>query len=220
MPTEALLGLLDLRDLPKKGISALDQMIREYPIAKGKGEKRVVTTPFTGFKGLGTEEGRMQLYSGEGISSTAGELRKALVDRLTQKKIQQQLNFNHEDLVGALTDPALVGVPKGFAGNTVIGVGDGGMHLRPSSNPTYTTDFTGQYLGSLGYNIPAEVLFPKAFERLAPEFAGKKADLRNMVLGALEKRKDGVSEMVDQRVVDSVNEWIERSQAGGLLSPR
>jgi hypothetical protein len=218
MPLEGLLGLLDLRALPAKDIKALDKSIREFKVAKGTGANRRVLQPFKKFSGLMTEEGRTQMFSGEGLESTAGELRKAIVDRLYLKENQERLGFNAEDLAMAVKDPALVGVPKGYVGNTVLMTDPGGMHLRPSANRTYSTDFTGDYQGTLGHNIPAEVLFPDVYGRLANEFSDRSADLRNMVLGAMEKRSEGVSQIIDSKLIDDYYKYLEGAKKpGGLL---
>jgi hypothetical protein len=217
MPTQVLLGLLDKSNPTKKFAKEIDDAIKNYKVAKGVGESRVITQPFKNFKGVMTEEGRMQLYTGEGLGSTAGELRKAFVDRLTLKENQKALGFNSEDLAAAITDPALANVRKGYTGNTVLMTDERGMHLLPSQNPTYSTDFTGQYMGTLGQNVPVEVLFPRLFPALTSEFAGKKGDIRNMVLGALEKRKTGVSELIDQQVVDNYYKYLENQKLLGLL---
>jgi hypothetical protein len=217
MPTEALLGILDMRQPSKKMIKDIDASIRNFKVPKGVGEKRVITRPFKNFKGIMTEEGRMQLYTGEGIDSTAGELRKAFVDRLVLKENQEALGFNAEDLSAALTDPSLAGLSKGYSGNTVLMTDETGMHLLPSSNPTYSTDFTARYLGTLGQSVPTEVLFPRLFPSLTEEMAGKKGDIRNMVLGAMEKRKSGVSELIDQQVIDNYYNYLEQQKSAGLL---
>jgi hypothetical protein len=49
------------------------------------------------------------------------------------------------------------------------------------------------------------------------EFAGKKGDIRNMALGALEKRKQGVSELIDQQVIDNYYNYLNEQRALGLL---
>jgi hypothetical protein len=217
MPTQIFLQLLDRADPSKKFIKELDKSIREAPVVKGAGEKRKVTYPFKNFKGVMSEEGRMQLYTGEGIDSTAGELRKALVNRAGLKKNQEYLGFNIEDLAASMIDPSLASVQKGMVGNTLIQVGEGGMHLRPSQNPTYSTDFTGQYLGTLGQNVPVDVMFPRLSPQISQEFAGKKGDIRNMVLGALEKRKEGISELIDQQVIDNYYNYLQQQRGLGLL---
>jgi hypothetical protein len=210
MPTQAVFGLLDAMPPSKKVAKELDKSIREY---KFPGEKE---SRLKNFKGLMTEEGRMQLLTGEGLDTTAGNARIAVMQKMMLKGNQEKLGFNMEDLSAALTDPALAGDPKGYVGNTVLQVGEGGMHLRPSINPTYNTDFTAQYLGSLGQNVPVEVLFPKTFDRILQEMAGKKGSLRNMAIGAMEKRKEGVSEIIDQQVIDNYYEYLRRQQLGLL----
>lgn len=217
MPTEIYLGLLDARNPSKAIIKDIDKSIREFKIAKGIGDKRVITQPFKDFKGVMTEEGRMQLYTGEGVGSTAGELRKAFADRMGLKANQEYFKYNLEDLTNAITDPSLLGVPKGYVGNTVLRTGMEGMHLRPSANPTYSTDFTGQYLGSLGQSVPAEVLMPKTFARLSEQYKDKKADLRNMTLGGLEKKSQGFSEFIDDAVIENYYKYLDSQRKLGLL---
>jgi hypothetical protein len=212
MPTQAIFGLLDSRAPAKSVIKEIDKSIRDY---KFPGDKEA---RLKNFKGIMSEEGRMQLLTGEGLNTTAGNARIALMQKMSLKGNQEKLGFNIEDLSMALTDPALAGVPKGYIGNTVMATGEGGMHLRPSVNPTYNTDFTAQYLGSLGQNVPIEVLFPKTFGRISQEMVGKKGDVRNMAIGALEKRKEGISELIDQQVIDNYYEYLRRQKDLGLLN--
>jgi len=211
MPTEAMLGIIDAREPSKKFIKELDASIRSYKDPQGG------TNPFKDFAGVNSEEGRMQLYSGEGVGGTAGDLRKVFINRTAGLKGRQEyLGFNAEDLAAALRDPALEGVPKGYVGNTLIKVGPEGMHLKPSQNPTYSTDFTGQYMGTLGNNVPVEVLFPKLFPQFEQAYASKKGDLRNMAIGGLEKKSAGVSELIDQQVIDNYYKYLEQMGKSGL----
>jgi hypothetical protein len=217
MPVEVLLNFADKANLSKASLKEFDDSIRNFKVAKGKGEDRKVSYPFKDFKGIMSEEGRIQMYSGEGVDSTAGELRKAITDRFYLKENQEKFGFNAEDVSAALTDPALVGVPKGYVGNTVIMSTPEGMHLRPSVNRTYNTDFTGQYEGTLGQSLPVEVLLAEKFGLLGNEFAGKTGDIRNMILGALEKRKEGVSQMVDEQMIERYYKYLADQKSKGLL---
>jgi hypothetical protein len=211
MPTEAMLGIIDAREPSKKFMKELDMSIRQYK------DPQRGTTPFKDFAGVNTEEGRMQLYSGEGVAGTAGDLRKVFINRTAGLKGRQEyLGFNAEDLAAALRDPALEGVQKGYVGNTLIKVGPEGMHLKPSKNPTYSTDFTGQYMGTLGNNVPVEALFPKLFPQFEQAYAKQKGDLRNMAIGGLEKKSAGVSELVDQQVIDNYYKYLEQLGKSGL----
>jgi hypothetical protein len=211
MPTEAMLGIIDARQPSKKFIKELDASIRQYK------DPQRGTTPFKDFAGINTEEGRMQLFTGEGVTGTAGDLRKTFINRTAGLKGRQEyLGFNAEDLAAALRDPALEGVPKGYIGNTLIKVGPEGMHLRPSKNPTYSTDFTGQYIGTLGNNVPIEVLFPKLFPQYEQAYAKQRGDLRNMAIGGLEKSSKNVSELIDQQVIDNYYKYLENQSKLGL----
>jgi hypothetical protein len=145
------------------------------------------------------------------ISHNSNQFEKSVVSK------QEKFGFNAEDVSAALTDPALVGVPKGYVGNTVIMSTPEGMHLRPSVNRTYNTDFTGQYEGTLGQSLPVEVLMAEKFGLLGNEFAGKTGDIRNMVLGALEKRKEGVSQMVDEQMIERYYKYLADQKSKGLL---
>lgn len=211
MPTEAMLGIIDAREPSKKFVKELDASIRSYK------DPQTGKTPFSDFAGVNNEAGRMQLYSGEGVKGTAGDLRKVFINRTAGLKGRQEyLGFNAEDLAAALRDPALEGVPKGYVGNTVIKVGPEGMHLKPSQNPTYTTNFTGQYMGSLGNNVPIETLFPKMFPKYQQAYAHQKGDLRNMAIGGLQTKKDNFSELVDQQVIDNYYKYLEQLGKSGL----
>ena len=219
MPSDILMGLVDLNTPSISAIKQIDNSIRNYKVPKKIGGKYTTVQPFKNFKGIMSEEGRVQMYTGEGIDSTPGELRKAITDRLTLKgnreNNQRLLQFNAEDMVNAITDEALLGVPKGSVGNTVLMTTPEGMHLRPSVNPSYNTNFTADYQGTFGANVPAEVLFKDKFQQLTNEFSNKPGDIRNMVLGALEKRKEGVSQMIDQQVIDNYYKYLKEQR--GLL---
>jgi len=201
MPTEVLLQLIKKADLPKSRIDTINQQIRSFKDVDGNQN-------FTGFKGIETIEGQKQLFTGEGVNDTAGELRKAFVNRMYLKDNQKAIGFNEEDLVNALTDDALRGLPRGYAGNTIIKANPEGL-LTPSNHKSYSTNFAGTYGGSLEGgllgNVPVEILLPKSYGKIEREFAGKRGDMRSNVIGALEKRKAGVSDVVDQETKRNQN---------------
>jgi hypothetical protein len=212
MPTEVLLQLIKKADLPKSRIDSINQQIRSFRDVDGNQN-------FTGFKGIETIEGQKQLFTGEGVNDTAGELRKAFVNRMYLKDNQKAIGFNEEDLVNALTDEALRGLPRGYAGNTIIKANPEGL-LTPSSHKSYSTNFAGTYGGSLEGgllgNVPVEILLPKSYGKIEREFAGKRGDMRSNVIGALEKRKAGISDVVDQEMIDNYYKYIAEKELGLL----
>lgn len=204
MPTNILLDVISQAKPTKASLKELNNMVKNAPIYK-KGAK---TFPFKNFKGVDTEAGRQQLFSGEGLDTTAGELRKMFVEKMYLKGNQEKFKFNAEDIINSITDPNLRDVPKGFVGNTIIQGSPDGMRLSASQNPSYNTDFTGRYLGTLGQSIPAEVLLPKRFAQISGEMSGKLGDLRTNTLGALEKRKAGVSELIDDEFLSNLQRYM------------
>jgi hypothetical protein len=48
------------------------------------------------------------------------------------------------------------------------------------------------------------------------EFSKKKGDVRNMALGALEKRKEGISTIIDQQMIDNYYKYLEQQKNLGL----
>jgi hypothetical protein len=204
-PTEILHQLVMRGMLPKKELDRINKEIRNHSIIKN--EKRI--KPFSKFVGLEHPDFEHQITTGEGLGTTAGELRKAIVDRVGYLKANQKvLDFNMEDVVNAVTDPALRGVPKGYIGNTVIGSDPDHMTLTPSKNKAYDTNFSGQYLGTLGHSFPAEVLFGDKMADLHKEFADKQGDRRTMVLGALEKRNDNISQILNNKTLDDYGKYM------------
>ncbi len=208
MPTEALLGLMQRADLSKASIAEVNQYIKNATVIKNKKAFRA----FTGFKGVDTDEGLLQFITGQGLDAPAGELRKAFSTEMTKVRSQRLLNYNKEDLVNAINDPALRGVEKGYMGNTIIKSDPRGL-LTHSDHPAYDTNFPGQYYGSLLDSLPIEVLMPKTYGRIFAEQAPKGGHIRNNTIGAMEKRKAGFSEIVDQQVVDSVGNYL-RTKSG------
>jgi hypothetical protein len=52
---------------------------------------------------------------------------------------------------------------------------------------------------------------------LGNEFAGKQGDIRNMILGALEKRKEGVSQVIDEPMIERYYKYLADQRSKGLL---
>lgn len=211
-PTQVLLGLIDRTPNNQQAVSALNESIRNLGIFKGTGDKRKQIFPFKDFAGVDTELGRLQLFD---RTSKAGDLRKALVSRAYLKSpkkdgfnFQREFGFNAEDIQNAILAEDLIGVGRGYGGNTFITSGKEGMILQPSKNATYNTDMANmEYLGSLGYNVPVEIFMGNKFTDLAKQFAGKTGDIRSMTIGAIEKRKEGVSAMIDEPMLRRIEEY-------------
>ena len=206
MPANVLLELIGNRNLPKKELDKLSEMVRKAPVQV---PKKGLVRPFGDFVGFDDVKGvREQMLKGTGPRASPGELRKAIAKQMSKVGPQKTIGYNREDMMAAIQDPALRGTPKGYVGNTVIEATPG-TPFSASTTPDYDTNFAGQYLGSLGVNAPVEVLMPKTYNRLFQEMQGRPGDTRNMVLGAMEKRGEGFSELIDQESIDSFYKWLE-----------
>lgn len=218
-PTDILKQIV-LQSGDKKSIKALNENLRNAPVSTPKGLVR----PFENFKGIETPEGQMQLLTGEGFGAkgTAGEFRKAFAKEMSKVRNETAFDYNFKDVVNSVLDPRLMNVPKGYGGLSVVKTTPNAP-LTPSAQGSkigaYDTDIAGQYFGSLQL-APIEILMPKTYNRIYGEFqkmypSAPPEKLRNFTIGAIEKRKENIGEMVDQQLIDNYYKYQE-----GLLGKR
>jgi hypothetical protein len=216
MPTQIMMDFIDRKAPSKEKIEEINSFIRNGV----PGHK-----PYPTFKGIETQEGIEQLLSGGHGIDAAGQLRKKFIDAMYKEKNEKYFGFNRQDVSNAITDPDLLGVGRGYGLNTVISHGDQPLILTPSTNLTYPTNFSGEYAGSLG-NVPVQEFMPGVFKDIAKEYANstytKGKDIgkpwtpsttRDAVIGALEKRKSGVSQIINDEVINRVGEYLRNQQA-------
>ena len=199
-------------ELTQKQADQLTNMVRNFEPPKYKGKK-----PFADFAGFTSPEGLDQIYTGQGLKVPSGELRKAIADRIIwQKGSQEKLGFNAEDLMNATTYEPLRGVDKGFIGSSVMRNTPSGMRLSPSAGKyPYDTDFSGEHLGRLEDNVDVEALFYRTLNPIKRELMDRETkkpytreSLRNAAIGAIEKRNENVSQMIDQQFLDDYDTYI------------
>lgn len=140
------------------------------------------------------------------------DLRKALIKEWRSKENQKMMGYNAEDLSAAHTDPDLLGIPPGYAGHTMIEMQPGS---RPSlsSNITYDTDYAGKYSGSIGHT-PSAVLLNDAYSKISQEMrqlhpSANEDKLHRLTMGALYTRNEGVSDLVDDKMINRVGAYHE-----------
>jgi hypothetical protein len=209
MPTDVYLQLIK-NNPDKKVIKELNEFLRTAPVQTQKGLVR----PFKNFRGIETPEGQAQLYSGEGFDAkgTAGEFRKAFAKEMEKVRNQKAFGYNAKDVTSAVLDPNLMNLPRGMAGNTIIKATPE-FSLSKSTHPAYDTDFSGNYFGSMA-NAPIEILMPKTYSSIYKQLESKYPNkhpeaIRQMTIGAIEKRNAGISELVDQQVIDNYYKYQE-----------
>ena len=211
-PTDVLKELV-LKNSGNKDIKYINKMMREASIV---GDAK--TRPFGNFKGIETPEGQQQFLTGEGFGAggTAGEFRKAFVDRMALKGNQERFGYNIEDVINSTLDPRLINVPKGYGGLSVV-KSIPNASLTPSALGSkigaYDTDLAGTYAGSLGLH-PIEVLMPKTYNNYYTHFQkmypkANEDQLRKWTIGAIERRKDKIGEYVDRDLINNFNRYQE-----------
>jgi len=223
--------------------SVLDQLLAKRYIEDPKNHAKIVNDlntdvklskpkkgfPFQGFAGVETPLGQQQLYQTgivkDGVQVVSpGNLRKALLNVAYNKKHQKAIGFNAEDISNAITEPDLIGVPKGYMGKTVISSGDMPMHTIAGSDiGSYDTRFgndVAHYAGTLGTHIPVETIFKNQlenFDNLMRIKKGKAWDnqsdvvKRNQLINMLANSKEtNFSQILDNETLDRIGKEIER----------
>jgi hypothetical protein len=216
-PTDIMLDLLKQADLKKIEMKALDADMRNMAFDQKKGA-------FKDMAPIGTPEFERQLREGlagdkkNGVQGfTAMNMRKAFIDRLGKVEYQKRLGYNLPDMVGSVLSDELKGIPKGYVGNVAARL-DPFSKITPSKSSAYSHDFGGLYEGTMP-NMPVEFLMPNTFETIYIEMKSlyPKATpeaLRNMTIGAMEKRKEKISELIGPRAIDATKTYQEGLKKG------
>jgi hypothetical protein len=146
------------------------------------------------------------------------DFRKEFLKLQQFKNNQKLLGVNAEDISNAMTDKDLMGLPRGYAGHTMIEMIPGAEILPTKSTKTYPFDTQGIYGGSIGHT-PIPVLlnrpYEKAFQVNRAKYPNKpEAAIRSMAIGALERRKNGISEFMDEEAINRIGQYHEGVKQG------
>ena len=122
------------------------------------------------FVGLRSPDALAQVLGKEGFPMEgAGQVRKGIVETLMKAKYQNQGFPIYDDIIDAATQAELKNVPIGASGFTVFKAKPGAGLIEKSDvkmpHGSYDTVIPGQYIGGLDKSIPADVMFPKIYER-------------------------------------------------------
>jgi hypothetical protein len=217
-PTTIVLDLMQQRKLNKKTLKALsDDLRQQYEINP---KTRAKEYPYKKFVGYDHPElGNQIRYGGRGLETTAGNLRKKMMERLGQVNIQKLLDYNLGDLKAAILDPDLATDPKAYMGHTVVKA-QAGAPLRLSKHSAYDTDYTGTNIGGMG-NRPLEIVMPDVYSEIDAELLQRPkkvekttAQKRAQVVGALEKRKERFAQPINARVINNAGLYEEGLKNG------
>jgi hypothetical protein len=251
-PSEFAFELINRRlqegRLTQQDLDYLNNLVKTHQDKTSQREKGIF--PYANFAGFETPEGMEQIYTGGyGLKTSPGNLRKAIAANLHKVEQQKLLGFNSEDLINATTEPSLRGVDKGYIGGTLLSndIGSAGLYgprqnqfgieLAPASgfpyNSPYSTDFSARYYGQLPDMIPLDVLMHRQLAPIEQGLLARKnkkpyteKSLRNAAIGSLEKSNEGVSQVMDSRFFQDLNDYMEalnkplEKKKGGLAQTK
>ena len=106
----------------------------------------------------------------------------------------------------AISDAELLTVPS-FATGRSIGQPTS-LEIRPSTHRTYDTEIPGEYIGSLDFDVPGQLIFRDFFTKMAQRL--KETGVSNPQRGFL--MTPSISQKVDQQMIDEVSEFQELMQ--------
>jgi hypothetical protein len=148
---------------------------------------------------------------------TNPDMRKAFIAQQQLKPNQKMLGVNAEDISAAHMYEPLVGLPRGMVGHTMLEANPGAS-IQPSKNVTYSHDQLMNYLGSTDHT-PVPVMLHKPYTNIYQEMQAKypeknDAALHAMTLGAMERRKDNISQLIDDETINRVGQYHEGLKQG------
>jgi hypothetical protein len=213
MPIEIQLDLMHQAGLHPDQIARLNEMVK-----KEKGMQ-----DFVGFEHPSLWE---HITSGDTKPlSSPGKVRKAMSKVLSSKEGQQMLNYNEEDLLNAIEDPDLRGVPKGYAGRILLQGHPNEIRGTPFMDPNHESYSQGHRQKFVGgaQNAPIELWMPESFKKQKAMLLAKNKDLakgkgfRDQIINSLAWSKAPHSyQMITEPVVQNLSRYKEGIKAGDI----
>jgi hypothetical protein len=200
--------LYDQAELPKTILQKHSDFLRNVP--KTNPKTKEVSYPFSNAPDINSPE--MKEFALQNPN-----FRKQFLMEMQKPRSEKLLGYNTDDIYNAMTDPNLRDVPAGYMGHTLINVKKDAP-VTPSSNSTYAYNMFGNYGGSLEHT-PNEVFLNKAYNdnfnilrQKYPNAPEKK--IHDMALGALDKRGEGVFELMNDEAINRIGQYHEGLKQG------
>jgi hypothetical protein len=200
--------LYDQADLPRTILQKHSDFLRNVP--KTNPKTKEVSYPFSNAPDINSPE--MKEFALQNPN-----FRKQFLMEMQKPRSEKLLGYNTDDIYNAMTDPNLRDVPAGYMGHTLINVKKDAP-VTPSSNSTYAYNMFGNYGGSLEHT-PNEVFLNKAYNdnfnilrQKYPNAPEKK--IHDMALGALDKRGEGVFELMNDEAINRIGQYHEGLKQG------
>jgi hypothetical protein len=191
--------------LAKKDIAEFDRELRNLTIKKGKQEVKV----FPDWVGLESPDAMAQLM-GTGDFKNVGKKRTAFTELMGKAKYRDRGFPSYDETLRAVQDPALASAKLGDTGMSSFAPSvQSGLISDPTVHRSYSHVIPGEYQGSLGQNIPFEVMFQDPYTQIADRVAGVPQRINTVAA-----QKD-LYQMADQEWVDRVMGYMEKADAVG-----
>ena len=142
----------------------------------------------------------------EYVDKLPGTIRRELWQEMDKKTLQDGGFPNIGVIRTAISDAQLLTVPPYAAGRS-IGQPTS-LEVVPSQHKTYDSQIAGDYIGSLNFDVPAQLIFRDFFERQAAKLA---LDPKTNIQRAF-SFTPSISQKVDQQMIDEVSEFQELMQ--------
>lgn len=207
---ESMIGQLPTLKPSKTAISALDYEIRNLPVVKknkNTGEK-TITYPYKNFAGVTDPDIYEQLANGTATSS-AGNLRKAIVETMSKAEYRNMGFPRWEDVADAVITPELRKHSAGEAGYQMFLAkpNDPIMLANALKHGSYSAGIGGKVFGGLENTVPSKIMFPKSYA--AQEAMGRDATKINRSFMMSHQ-----AELADQEWLDNFMNYLEKQKAG------
>jgi hypothetical protein len=162
------------------------------------------------FVGLQSDAALAQILGRDGFSMDgAGQVRKAIVNTLKKAEYQNQGFPVYDDVIEALTQRELRDVPIGASGFTIFEAKPGAGLIQGADvklpHASYDTVIPGEYLGGLERSIPADLMFPKTYDKHRALGRNPAQTHRSMQVN------NSDYEVFDQQWLDGVMEYLRRN---------
>lgn len=137
----------------------------------------------------------------------SGDLRRAIATVLRLPKFQSKGFANAEDLTKNIREPLLENASRGDSGLTIFQAKPNAGINPYAYHQSYDSGIQGEYLGGLLESVPAEIMFPKTFEKLGKQVteSGKPYTYSDK-LGSLARAHH--SEMLDEQWLDNLMKYL------------
>lgn len=158
---ESMIGQIPTLNPSKLAIKSLNDEIKNFPVKNQKTGK--ISYPYSDFAGVTSENIYEQLANGTAQSS-AGDLRKAIVETMSKAKYRDMGFPKYENVADAVIKPELRNTPAGMAGHSIF-QGDPTQGIIGSEgfqHGSYSAGIPGKALGGMN-QVPLNVMFPKLY---------------------------------------------------------